>query len=287
MRKLLLIPLTLALIATACSVKPSSAPVTEDTIKIMSFNVRMSFGEDGSNSWVYRKEAVAKVIKEMNPVLLGLQEACPEQLHYLDSALVNYRHIGRGRDDGRADGEMMAIYFDTTKVVLLNNSTFWLSETPNEVSRGWDAACNRTCEWGEFKLKSSGKNLVYFNTHLDHVGKVARENSIKLLVEKAEAFADNSLPWLISADFNSKTDDAIFNPLKAFAKDARATSQVSDSIDTYNGFGNEASLAVGDNLIDHIFYRDIEPLEFVTHNESYGVPFVSDHYPITFKFVVK
>ena len=256
--------------------------------KIISYNVRFSSvpETDGANRWELRRDASIKMVAEQKPLAMGLQEACPDQIDFLDQNLTGYKHIGVGRDDGNRAGEMMAIYYDTTRLTLLNSGTFWLSDTPDKVSIGWDAACNRTCTWGHFKVNDTGFEFLYFNTHLDHAGSQARRNSIKLIVAKMAELNPNNVPVFLSGDFNSTTDDTIFEPLKASLKDAREVSAISDKIITYNGFGT-----VTDNpntrkewVIDHIFFSGVNPMAFRVLNGNYGVPFISDHYPIAFTF---
>ena len=256
--------------------------------KIISYNVRFSSAPetDGDNRWELRRDASIKMVAAQKPLAMGLQEACPDQIDFLDQNLTGYKHIGVGRDDGNRSGEMMAIYYDTTRLTLLNSGTFWLSDTPDKVSIGWDAACNRTCTWGHFKVNDTCFEFLYFNTHLDHVGSQARRNSIKLIVAKMAELNPNNVPVFLSGDFNSTTDDTIFEPLKASLKDAREVSAISDKIITYNGFGK-----VTDNpdsrkewVIDHIFFSGVNPLAFRVLNCNFGVPFISDHYPISFKF---
>ena len=256
--------------------------------KIISFNVRYSSAPeiDGDNRWELRRDAAEKMVAQQKPLAMGLQEACPDQIDFLDLNLTGYKHIGVGRDDGKRAGEMMAIYYDTTRLTLLDSGTFWLSETPEKVSLGWDAACNRTCTWGHFKVNDTGFEFLYFNTHLDHLGSQARKNSIKLIVAKMTELNPDNVPVFLSGDFNSTTDDPIFDPLKASLKDAREVSAISDKIITYNGFGT-----VTDNpntrkewVIDHIFFSGVNPMAFRVLNGNYGVPFISDHYPISFTF---
>ena len=256
--------------------------------KIISYNVRFSSvpETDGANRWELRRDASIKMVAEQKPLAMGLQEACPDQIDFLDQNLTGYKHIGVGRDDGKRAGEMMAIYYDTSRLTLLNSGTFWLSDTPDKVSIGWDAACNRTCTWGHFKVNDTGFEFLYFNTHLDHAGSQARRNSIKLIVAKMAELNPNNVPVFLSGDFNSTTDDTIFEPLKASLKDAREVSAISDKNITYNGFGT-----VTDNpntrkewVIDHIFFSGVNPMAFMVLNGNYGVPFISDHYPISFRF---
>ena len=256
--------------------------------KIISYNVRFSSAPetDGDNRWELRRDASIKMVAEQKPLAMGLQEACPDQIDFLDHNLTGYKHIGVGRDDGNRAGEMMAIYYDTTRLTLLNSGTFWLSDTPDKVSIGWDAACNRTCTWGHFKVNDTGFEFLYFNTHLDHVGSQARRNSIKLIVAKMAELNPNNVPVFLSGDFNSTTDDTIFEPLKASLKDAREVSAISDKNITYNGFGKvtDSPNTRKEWVIDHIFFSGVNPMAFRVLNGNYGVPFISDHYPIAFTF---
>ena len=256
--------------------------------KIISYNVRFSSvpETDGANRWELRRDASIKMVAEQKPLAMGLQEACPDQIDFLDQNLTGYKHIGVGRDDGNRAGEMMAIYYDTTRLTLLNSGTFWLSDTPDKVSIGWDAACKRTCTWGHFKVNDTGFEFLYFNTHLDHAGSQARRNSIKLIVARMAELNPNNVPVFLSGDFNSTTDDTIFEPLKASLKDAREVSAISDKNITYNGFGTvtDSPNTRKEWVIDHIFFSGVNPMAFRVLNGNYGVPFISDHYPIAFTF---
>ena len=249
-----------------------------DELKIISFNIRYNSYEniDGENGWPNRKEAVVRMIREERPAAIGLQEALIDQLLYLDSCLPEYRRIGVGRDDGKEGGEFMAIYYDTTRlsVRLDVSTTLWLSETPWEPSKGWDAACYRTVTCVFFTDKKSGQSFCYHNTHLDHMGPVARAESAKYLAELTDE--SEGFPVILGGDMNSTIDDTIFNAFyKVGLKPARAmTDSTSDAI-TYNGYGKE-----GGKVIDHFFVKDLEVVSFRTLNGDYGVPYISDHYPI-------
>ena len=290
----ILFPLLIVAALVSCS-QSDAAPNYEPNgyekvsyYKIISFNVRYSSAPeiDGENRWELRCDASVKMVAEQKPLAIGLQEACSDQIDFLDLNLTGYEHIGVGRDDGKRAGEMMAIYYDTTRLTLLDSGTFWLSETPEKVSIGWDAACNRTCTWGHFKVNDTGFEFLYFNTHLDHVGSQARRNSIKLIVAKMTELNPNNVPVFLSGDFNSTTDDTIFEPLKASLKDAREVSAISDKSITYNGFGtiSDSPNTRKEWVIDHIFFSGVNPMAFRVLNGNYGVPFISDHYPISFTF---
>ena len=249
-------------------------------IKVMSYNIRLSSGTEKVDSiyhWQQRKQASINLMHEERPTVFGLQEACPDQMDYMVENLPEYGYIGVGRDDGKRKGEHMAIFYLKEEVELIDGGTFWLSQTPDEVSKGWDAACFRTCTWAILKKKDTGKKFVYMNTHLDHMGKVAREESIKLIVERAEALTGGKLPVYITADFNSRTSEPIFKPMLAAMLDAREKAIETDERGTLNCWGTTPPGVV----IDHIFFRGAEAQKFeVLRDKNYGAPYVSDHYPV-------
>ena len=249
-------------------------------IKVMSYNIRLSSGTIKADSiyhWEHRKQASLNLMHEENPTVFGLQEACPDQMDYMVENLPEYGYIGVGRDDGKRKGEFMSIFYKKEEVEFIDGGTFWLSETPDQVSKGWDAACFRTCTWALLKKKDTGKKFVYMNTHLDHMGKVAREESIKLIVERAEKLTGGKLPVFITADFNSPTSNAIFKPMLEAMLDARVEAPVTDDRGTLNCWGTTPPGVV----IDHVFYRGAEAQKFeVLRDKDYGAPYVSDHYPV-------
>ncbi len=245
-------------------------------IKYISYNIRYANTSDGDNAWDIRKPATKEMIEREQPDVFGLQEALIGQLQYIDSNFPQYSRVGVGRDDGKEEGEFMAVYYRSDKFKLLKNGDFWLSETPDECSMGWDAACRRIVTWAKLKDKETGKVFYAFNTHLDHVGEVAREQSILLIVKKIdEIVKKDKAPVFLSGDFNSNVNSAIFDPLKSIMKDSRAILPESEWIPTYNNYGNG-----GDAMIDYIFYKNAEVLDFKTLNGDYGKPYISDHYPV-------
>ena len=261
-----------ALVAAGCSQKET------DELKIISFNIRYNSWDniDGDNGWPNRKDAVVKMILEERPAAIGLQEALIDQLQYLDSCLPEYRRIGVGRDDGKEAGEFMAIYYDTARLSadLSFCTTLWLSETPWEASKGWDAACYRTGTCAMFTDKKSGRSFSYHNTHLDHMGQTARAESAKYLAELVNE--SEGFPVILGGDMNSTIEDRIFASFyKAGLQPARDLTPNSSHIDTYTGFGKDKS-----SLIDHFFVKYLSVLQFRTLNGDYGVPYISDHYPI-------
>ena len=249
-------------------------------IKVMSYNIRLSSGTIEADSiyhWEHRKQASLELMHQEQPTVFGLQEACPDQMDYMVENLPEYGYIGVGRDDGKRKGEFMSIFYKKDEVELIDGGTFWLSQTPDQVTKGWDAACFRTCTWTILKKKYTGKKFVYLNTHLDHKGQEARKESIKLIVAKAEELTGGKLPVFITADFNSPTTNEIFKPMQSAMKDARVEAPITDERGTLNCWGTTPPGVV----IDHIFFRGAEAQKFeVLRDKDYGAPYVSDHYPV-------
>lgn len=273
---------------------------TADDLKVVSFNIRLSLraDHDGENCWNNRREAAVRMVQQERPAAMGLQEALPVQLHYLDSCLPQYRRVGVGRDDGREQGEFMAIYYDTTRLELLDGKTRWLSETPEVPSYGWDAACRRTATLATFRDRQSGRRFCYLNTHLDHKGRTARAESAKLIASLVDSL-DSDIPVIVGGDMNSTLDDTIFRSLYAVGlQDARTLTDSTSHAITFNAFGQGKG-----SVIDHFFVRDIKVLRFRTLDGNYfpeepstaeinnndvrnGAPYISDHYPIAITLVL-
>lgn len=269
---------TLLCAVALCAFASCSKEQTKESIKVISYNIRCGVnpGQDGENNWEYRKQASINMINDEKPTIFGLQEALPPHLEYLEEHLPQYASYGIARDDGKSEGEYMTIYYLKDEVELLDCGTFWLSETPDTPSRGWDAACNRTCTWAKMRMKRSGKEFAYLNTHLDHVGKVAQREGLALMMKRAAQIVPDGMPVFVTADFNCVTSDPIFEPIKAVMKDARETAPQTDRRATFNGWKPNATA-----VIDHIFYRGAEPKSFrVLCDKNYGAPYISDHYPI-------
>ena len=270
----LLILLTMLL---CCSCRSEKTTASEAALKVISYNVRYT-GEpatDGENHWSYRRHASINMVREERPAVIGTQEVLAEQLEFLRENLSEYEAVGVGRDDGASAGEHMAIFYRKEAVEMVDWGTFWLSETPDSPTMGWDAACYRTCTWARLRDRASGKEFALMNTHLDHVGQLARENSIRLLMQRMAELVGDDIPVVMTGDFNSTTDQPIYAPLKAAMQDAREVATVSDPRPTFNGWGR------GNSVIDHIFVRGVEVDRFeVLCDKNYGAPYISDHYPV-------
>ena len=164
-------------------------PKEESVMRIMSFNIRCA--NVGSDTWEDRIGIVSQTMLESEADSIGVQEATPEWMSTLKETVgEKYAYVGVGRDDGDNEGEYSAVFYLKDKYNAIDSGTFWLSETPDEVSFGWDAVCRRVCTWVVLENKETGEKYVHLNSHFDHVGITARKNSVDLILDKASEYAD-------------------------------------------------------------------------------------------------
>ena len=274
MKKVVLIlAAALSLVPWISSAKKVSGP---DTLSVISFNIRMGEGKDGTNSWQFRCPATIYMLRDKQPDIFGLQEAYDYQVLFIRENMLDYKSVGVGREDGKHEGEHMSIFYNKKKISLLKWGTFWLSETPEKPSMGWDAACFRTATWALMKDKRSGHKFYYVNTHLDHVGKTAQKEGLALIVERIREINPEGFPMVLTGDFNVESNDPVLTDLNKMMKDARVSAERTDSLNSFNGWGKSSS------IIDYIYYSGFSSCpKFETVQKKYGdFPFISDHYPV-------
>ena len=249
-------------------------------LKVMTYNIRLSLESDKENSWNNRKQETMALMSYYHPDYFGVQEAIPQQMIDIKTNLKDYDFVGVGRDDGKNQGEYSAIFYDKSKLDVLKSGTFWLSETPEKPSKGWDAAYNRVCTYAFFKIKKTGKQFLAMNLHFDHVGDVARVNSAKLILEKIKKLNPKNLPLTLTGDFNL-TDDS--EPIKIISKSLDNVFYHSKKTHygpkgTFTGFDINT---IPQDRIDYIFVKRFEVLSNRTINDRReNLLHPSDHFPI-------
>ena len=251
----------------------------------MTFNIRLNIASDSLNAWPYRKDNLASQILFHDIHLLGVQEALHDQMVDLKDRLPRYKYIGVGREDGKEKGEYSAIFYDTTRLQALQSNTFWLSLTPEVPgSKSWDAAITRIVSWARFRDKKNGKIFYAFNTHFDHIGKEARRESAKMLLQRVAAIAGKT-PAIITGDFNATPDDEPVqvvtdkaNPLHLVDSKERSATPHYGPTGTFTGFGPKER---DDKPIDYIFLKG--PWKVKKHasiSQTWGGHFASDHFAV-------
>lgn len=249
----------------------------QNELKVMTYNIRYDNPKDGENAWPKRKEKVAQLVRSQNADIIGFQEVLFDQLEYLEKNLTEYGHIGVGRDDGMKKGEFSPIFYSKARFQLRDNGTFWLSETPEVPgSRSWDAAITRIVSWTEFIDIGSGQSIWVFNTHFDHKGEQARQESAKLLVQRAMEMAGAS-PIIIMGDFNFRPDTQPYKIINEGFSDSFSCRKGGPEA---TGLGFVVNGKEG-NRIDHIFHSDsLECSDYLILDENDGKHYPSDHLPV-------
>ena len=179
-------------------------PVAVGDLKVMSYNVRYGTAKDGENHWEKRKDFMAETIKAFDPDLLGTQETLGFQRDFLAGTLPDHAVLAVGREDGREQGEMTAIFWRKERFEKVDGGHFWLSETPDVAgSKGWDTSLPRMVTWVRLRDKArQGKPVLWVNTHFDHIGKVARVESAKLIRDRIGTLGKDC-SVIVTGDFNS------------------------------------------------------------------------------------
>jgi endonuclease/exonuclease/phosphatase family metal-dependent hydrolase len=281
MRKITLV--VAALLSMLPCISSAQEQDREYDLKVMSYNIRMGSAKDGTNSWEFRYPATALMLEDQKPDVFGVQEAFNYQIRFIEDNFEDYDCVGVGRDDGKQKGEFMSIFWNKKTVKMIKWGTFWLSETPEKPSMGWDAACKRTATWALMKDKKTGKQFYFVNTHLDHRGTEARKKGLELIVSRIAEINPKGYPMVLTGDFNVKPDNAALKDLDSKMQSARKIAPRTDNHPTFNNWGKIKP----DMVIDYIYVSGFSACpEYHTVTEKYGTwKYVSDHYPITAKLI--
>ena len=250
-----------------------------EPLKLMSYNIRCGLceAEGTPQYWPERKLLLAHLIQTQQPDLIGLQEAELFQVHDLIAMLPQYQWFGQGRDDGKTKGESTAVLYRKDKLQLLSAKTLWLSQTPEQVSKGWDAALNRTFTKTQFKVLKSGQSFYFFNTHFDHMGQQAQLQSALLLKAEVEQLPKQS-KVLLTGDFNVEPSSEPYKALSKSLNDSAlvAKDKLSKNAGTFNGFGREPNNP--SQTIDFIFVsKNLQVSSYQVDNRRYNGLYPSDH----------
>ena len=257
-----------------------SLNLSAQSINVMTYNLRFDNPNDGENSWPNRKEFLLSQITYFEPDIFGTQEGLEHQILYLNKELKDYSFVGIGRDEG-SKGEFSALFYNHVKLKIVESSTFWLSETPNVPSVGWDAALNRICTFALMEdIKSQNKFWV-FNTHFDHKGSTAREKSAELIIKQITSFNKENYPVILMGDFNLRPDEKPILELSKALNDSKMISQA-EPFGPDATFGGFNICEPAKNRIDYIFIskENIIVNKYAVIVSVQENKYPSDHFPV-------
>lgn len=285
MKKLIYLLLPSLLFISSCKTKPLE-------LNVMTFNIRLDVPSDSLNSWQYRKDNAAEMVRMNDVDILGMQEVLLNQMNDLKERLPQYTAIGVGREDGADKGEFSPIFYKKDRFSAIESGTFWVSETPEVASsKGWDASYIRVATWAILKEKATGKEIFAINTHLDNDGLIARKEGGNLLLKKAEELG-KGLPIVLTGDFNDTPQSEAIKNITDASKtnhllDSKTIALKTSGTDwTFHNFGR---LAESERpLIDYIFVsKQIKVQDYVVLPDTLNGTFVSDHKPVLSKITIE
>jgi endonuclease/exonuclease/phosphatase family metal-dependent hydrolase len=261
--------------------------VAQEPVELITYNIRMNTSGDGEHAWPYRKDDVAALFRFHRADIFCVQEALPEQMDDLAAAFPDFTYEGIGRDDGKRLGEFSAVFYNHGRFKKIDGGTFWLSETPDECSFGWDAACRRVCSWVKLRELETGKILQVFNTHFDHKGTEARRESALLILDKIKEISGDNGSVVLTGDFNLPPTSEPIELISTRLNDAFRVSEQAPyaSVGTYHGFSYDDPVK---ERIDYVFVsKDVKVQRYGGLTDSRDRAFFSDHLPVlvTLQFV--
>ena len=263
------------------------APAAE-CLTVMTYNVRLDVASDGDKDWAHRKGFLTSQLRFYSPDIFGVQEALPNQVADIAASLAQYSYVGIGRDE-EGQGEASDIYYKKDEFSAEKSSTFWLSETPEKVSKGWDAGYRRVCTYALFKDLRTKKIFWVFNTHLDNSGEEARTRGIRLILSKIAEVNAKKLPVIFMGDLNSEPKESRIIELRKDMNDAREISEEKPfgPSGTFNGFKFDTPAT---ELIDYVFVSKdsgMKVKKYAVLTDSKDLKYPSDHFPVYIEIAYK
>ena len=249
-------------------------PKSEDALRIMSFNIRCT--NVGRDTWEDRIGIVTDTMVNSKADSIGVQEATPEWMATLKETLTDYDYVGVARDDGKNQGEYSAVFYLKDKYNLVDSGNFWLSETPEKPSFGWDAACIRICTWAVLENKETKEQYVHVNSHFDHEGIKAREESVKMILAHIEEYKD--LPVVFTADMNVVEGSDNYVQFTKVLHDTKYQAKYTMDYLTYH---DTKPSKHEDEIIDYVMVNDnFNALTYKVVTAGVDERYVSDHFPV-------
>ncbi len=247
-------------------------------VTVMTYNVY--FGGEGEKSREKRAPYIFENIRRYSPDSFGLEEANEAWLEIFEEGMTEYAYVGHGRERNLG-GEASPVFYLKDKYEVVKSGTFWLSKTPEKPSRGWDAMMNRICTYAVLKDKETGFTYAHFNAHFDHIGVIARMNSVAVVSQKiAEICPD--IPVVLSGDLNDSENSEMYNRvLSTGLRDTKHLAKVSANGPTYNGY-SESTEESRPEPIDFIFVNDYAKsvASYSVDRTVYNGMYASDHHPV-------
>lgn len=266
-------------------VNPDPLPEATKTqaVTVMTYNVYVK--GSGEKSPENRTDEVVANIRKYSPDSFGLQEADEGWMERLPAELSEYAYVGIGRNSNEGGGEASPVFYKKDKYELLDSGTFWLSKNPEKATRSWDAMFKRICTYAILKDKQTGFTYAHFNAHFDHLGVIARLESVAVVATKVAEICDG-IPVVFTGDLNDAEGGDMYNRvLDSGFKDTKYLAKTASDCGTYHGYSD---LTAKENAIDFIFANamvsDVE--SYTVDTEKINGIYPSDHHPVITKMTL-
>lgn len=250
----------------------------ENTTRIMSFNVRCA--NDGEQTITNRSKVAIEMLKAYMPDSFGVQECTPRWKRIFFYNLGDkYASVGKARDPFGPYTEYSSVYYLKDKYNLIDDGTFWLSETPDKpYSKSFNTSCTRIATWALLEEKTTGKRYLHVNTHLDHKLDSTRDAQMGVLIERVLKIA-GEYPVVMTGDFNAYENSSVYAVALSSFDDSKYLAKVSDDGPTFTKY--DTKKPTGKGAIDFIFVpkgTEVETYKII-RNTAKGI-YPSDHFPI-------
>ena len=250
--------------------------INADELRVMDYNIRyLGPFDTGEKTWFYRADLIIDSIEKVQPGIIGFQEVTCWQYDYLVETLAGFDSIITYRDK-MPNSEGCPIFYRTDLYTLIDKGSFWLSETPEVMSKDWGAAHYRICSYVILKDKASEKEFVVFNAHLDHVSDEARINGIKVVLDKIKEF--DSRPAMLMGDLNAEEYTETYKSATESFLDVKYETENTMTSCTYQSWGEE----LDSDCIDYVMVspEGFEVLSYEVIHAIYDGVYTSDHFPL-------
>lgn len=241
--------------------------------RIISFNIRCCDDPDG---YLISERAprLKKVLEELDADIIGLQEYSELWEEYLPSMLgEKYEFFNKYRAVDSL--ESTPLLWNKEKFECLKKGYFWLSDTPEVESRGWDESiwnCHRICTYAVLKMKETGECLTVINTHFGF-GDKGQKDSADLIWKYSMKISE--YPTFIIGDFNMTPASVGYAEMVKHFRDVNMLT-IQDMRITYHGYDPSK---VADQHIDYCFIdQNIHPVFMKVIDDTVDGKFPSDHY---------
>ena len=242
-------------------------------IKVISFNIRCCDDPEGY-SIAERAPRLAAVTEPYDVDIIGFQEYRPKWEEYIDKYYGDKYDMFLKYRNETVDIEASPILWRKDKYECIKTGYFWLSDTPEVESRGWDEVynCYRMCVYVVLKDKKSGKTFAVMNTHFGF-GDKGQTDSSKLIYDYSKQFGE--MPVFILGDFNMTPESQGYAEMIKNFDDVNAKTS-NDLRSTYHGYKPEK---IKDQHIDYCFInKNVVPLNQKILDQKVDGKFPSDHY---------